>query len=181
MTDTSPVLPDLSRRSLLKVGVLGSAFLATAGIAASLSGCSSERPATGMQTLRESDLPFLRALIPVVLTGAVPAGQMPAAVDKTLSSLDYSLGHLSPELLKMTQQLFDAMAMVATRGPMTRVWGSWENASPADVHGFLERWRDSSLGLLKMGYASLLQLVLMAWYGNPESWEHCGYPGAPSI
>ena len=30
-----------------------------------------------------------------------------------------------------------------------------------------------------MGHASLLQLILMAWYARPLSWAHCGYPGPP--
>ncbi|CAD5106046.1 twin-arginine translocation pathway signal protein [Zestomonas carbonaria] len=181
MTDTTLDAPGLSRRNLLKVGLLGSAFLATAGVAASLSGCSADTPASGMRALRQSDLPFLRALVPAMLAGAVPAASLPQAVDKTIAGLDYSLDHLSPEMLKLTLQLFDVLALPVTRGPLTGIWGSWEKASAEDVRAFLERWQNSSLSLLKMGHSSLLQLVMMAWYGNPESWAHCGYPGPPSI
>ncbi len=77
MTDTTLPGAGLSRRGLLKVGLFGSAFLATAGVTASLSGCSASVPASGLATLRSSDLPFLRALIPVVLAGAVKAEAMP--------------------------------------------------------------------------------------------------------
>ena len=73
MTDTSLSAPGLSRRGVLKIGLLGGAFLATAGVTATLSGCSDSAPAGGMKALRASDLPFLRALIPVMLTGAVAA------------------------------------------------------------------------------------------------------------
>lgn len=181
MHDTSIDSPQLSRRSLLKVGLLGSAFLATAGLTASLSGCSASTPLAGFAVIRESDLPFLQALIPVMLEGAVAPQQMPQALAGTLESLDYSLNHLSPEMLKLTVQLFDVLAMPVTRGPLTGVWGSWENASAADVRAFLERWQNSSIGLLKMGHASLLQLVMMSWYGRAESWAHCGYPGPITI
>ena len=78
MTDTTLPGAGLSRRGLLKVGLLGSAFLATAGVTASLSGCSASVPASGLATLRSSDLPFLRALILVVLAGAVLCGYAPA-------------------------------------------------------------------------------------------------------
>jgi hypothetical protein len=77
--------------------------------------------------------------------------------------------------------LFDVLALGLTRGPLTGVWGSWENASATDVRSFLNRWQNSSLGLLKMGHASILQLVMLAWYAQPESWAHCGYPGPPNI
>lgn len=181
MHDTSVDSPQLSRRSLLKVGLLGSAFLATAGLTATLSGCSASTPLAGFAVIRESDLTFLHALIPVLLEGAVAPEKVPQAVAGTLESLDYSLNHLSPELRGLTVQLFDVLALPITRGPLTGVWGSWENASEAEVRAFLERWQNSSIGLLKMGHASLLQLVMMSWYGRAESWPHCGYPGPPTV
>jgi len=179
MSDIANAAPQLSRRGLLKVGLLGGAFLASAGVTASLSGCSAATPASGFQVLRSSDLPSLRALIPVLLEGAVAAEAMPAAVDATLQGIDHNLQYLSPELLKLTQQLFDVLAMAVTRGPLTGIWGSWENASRADVQQFLTRWEHSSLNLLRMGHASLLQVVLMSWYARPQSWAHCGYSGPP--
>ncbi|MFP6848395.1 MAG: twin-arginine translocation pathway signal protein [Pseudomonas sp.] len=181
MHNTTFEVASLSRRRLLKVGLLGSALLGTAGLTATLSGCSADTPKVGLKVIRESDLPFLQALIPVMLAGAVPPAQMPQAISATLENLDYSLSHLSPELLKLTVQLFDVLALPITRGPLTGVWGSWQNASAADVQAFLKRWQNSSIGLLKMGHASLLQLVMMSWYSRAESWAHCGYPGPPTV
>lgn len=180
MSDTSLATAQLSRRGLLKVGLFGTALLATAGVTATLSGCSSTTPASGYAVLRASDLPFLRALIPVVLEGAVAADAMAATIEATLKGMDRSLHSVSPELLKLTQQLFDVLGMAVSRGPLTGIWGGWDNASPADVQHFLERWQDSSLSLLRMGHASLLQMVQMAWYAQPASWGHCGYPGPPA-
>ncbi|MDO9331226.1 MAG: twin-arginine translocation pathway signal protein [Pseudomonas sp.] len=173
--------PALSRRGLLKFSLAASAFLATAGLGASLSGCSSSIPANGFATLRSGDLLFLRALVPVMLEGAVAAEKMPAAVDGTLKTLDNGLNHLSPEMLKLTRQLFDVLGMAVTRGPLTGIWGSWENASADEIRHFLDRWENSSLNLLRMGHSSLLQLVMMAWYSRAESWVHCGYPGPPAV
>jgi hypothetical protein len=181
MIDTSAERSSLSRRNLLKIGLLGSALLTTAGLTATLSGCSASVPQAGFAVIRASDLPFLQTLIPVMLEGAVPADAMPQAVAGTLESLDYNLNHLSPEMRGLTVQLFDVLALPITRGPLTGIWGSWNNASADEVRHFLKRWQNSSLGLLKMGHASLLQLVMMSWYGRPESWAHCGYPGPPTV
>jgi hypothetical protein len=178
---TEPDSVQLSRRSLLKVGLLGSALLGTAGLTATLSGCSSDAPKAGYAVLRESDLPFLTALIPVVLAGTVTPQKMQNAVSTTLKHLDYSLNHLSPEMLKLTVQLFDVLAMPITRGPLTGIWGSWQKASADDVSHFLKRWQNSSISLFKMGHSSILQLVLMSWYNNADAWAHCGYPGPPKI
>jgi hypothetical protein len=178
-TPTAP--PQLSRRNLLKIGLFGSTLLAGAGLTATLSGCSTGTPHAGFAVIRETDLAFLQALIPVMLAGALPAAEMDQAVAGTLESLDYSLAHLSPAMLKLTQQLFDVLALPLTRGPLTGVWGSWEDASNAQMQRFLKRWQNSSFDLLRMGHASLLQLVMMAWYSRAESWAHCGYPGPPTV
>jgi hypothetical protein len=181
MIATPATATQLSRRNLLKVGLFGSTLLAGAGLTATLSGCSANTPHAGFAVIRETDLPFLQALIPVMLTGALPAAKMDQALAGTLESLDYSLAHLSPELLKLTLQQFDVLALPLTRGPLTGVWGSWEGASTGQIQRFLERWQNSSLDLLRMGHACLLQLVMMAWYSRAESWAHCGYPGPPTV
>lgn len=177
LTDT----PALSRRGLLKFSLGASAFLATVGLGASLSGCSPSQPASGLAALRDSDLPFLRAVIPVMLDGAVTAEKISNAADATLHSLDTGLAHLSPSMLKLTRQLFDVLTLGITRGPLTGVWGSWENASADDIRQFLDRWENSSLDLLQQGHSSLLQMVMMAWYSRAEAWAHCGYPGPPTV
>ncbi|KHK65107.1 hypothetical protein [Pseudomonas frederiksbergensis] len=177
LTDT----PTLSRRGLLQLSFGASAFLVTVGLGASLSGCSSGEPARGLAALRDSDLPFLRAVIPAMLDGATTAGTRLVATDATLQSLDRGLAHLSPAMLKLTRQLFDVLTLGVTRGPLTGIWGAWENASADDIRQFLSRWENSSLSLLRQGHGSLLQMVMMAWYSRPESWAHCGYPGPPLI
>ncbi|ABZ01056.1 TPA: twin-arginine translocation pathway signal protein [Pseudomonas putida] len=161
----------MQRRDLLRLSLGASAFLASA----SLIGCSAQTAATGYQALRDDDLPLLRALIPVVLAGAQ------ATETLVLRSLDHKLAALSPEMLKLTRQLFDVLSLPLTRGPLTGIWGSWGQADPRQVTAFLQRWQDSSLNLLRMGHASLLQLLQMAWYERPESWAACGYPGPPKI
>ncbi|EKT4481732.1 twin-arginine translocation pathway signal protein [Pseudomonas putida] len=161
----------MHRRDFMRFSFGASAFLA----GASLVGCSAQTAATGYQVLRDDDLPLLRALIPVVLAGTQ------VAEIAVLRSLDHKLAALSPEMLKLTRQLLDVLSLPLTRGPLTGVWGAWEQASPAQVTAFLQRWQDSSMNLLRMGHASLLQLLQMAWYERPESWAACGYPGPPKI
>ncbi len=169
-----------TRRDLLKVGLFGSAALAGAGLLGSLSGCSAERAASGFEMLRDSDLPMLRRLIPVVLEGATPISDT-AHVVGTLASLDQGLAHLPPALSKQVQQLFDLLSLSLTRGPLTGIWGGWEQAKDSEIQAFLQRWQNSSLALLRQGHASLLQMILMAWYASPAAWAHCGYPGPPKV
>lgn len=171
MTTRLPEAAALNRRGLLKFSLGATLFLG----GTSLVGCSAETPANGFRILRDADLPMLRAVTPVVLAGTE------APVDAVLTRLDEALTSLSPEMLKLTRQLFDVLALPFTRGPLTGIWGSWEQASAQHIEAFLQRWSDSSLNLLRQGHASLLQLLLMAWYSLPASWGACGYPGPPKI
>jgi hypothetical protein len=170
-----------SRRGLLRVGLFGSLALGSAGLLGSLSGCSAEHSADGFVQLRQSDLPLLQRLAPVMLAGAVPASDIPAAVRGALAGLDQGLAHLPPAVLRQVQQLFDLLSLPLTRGPLTGIWCSWDQAQDAEIHAFLQRWENSSIALLRQGHASLQQMLLMAWYGRRESWAHCGYPGPPAI
>jgi len=178
-TPTSPHA--LSRRGLLKIGLLGSVALAGAGLLGSIAGCSAERAAPGLAVLRDSDLPMLQRLTALLLDGAVAPQDMPKAVQGTLASLDQGLAYLSPAVSKQVSQLFDLLSLPVTRGPLTGIWGGWEQAQDSEMRAFLQRWENSPIALLRQGHASLLQMVLMAWYGREESWEHCGYPGPPAI
>ena len=178
---TTLTAPALSRRSLLKIGVLGGAVLATAGVTVALVDRFASAPAQGHLALRPADLPILAALVPVMLEGAVEPTRLSDAARNTIQGLDHQLAHLSPEMLKLTRQMLDVLALPVTRGPLTGIWGGWESASPEAVRHFLARWENSALALLRMGHASLLQLVMMAWYAQPESWAHCGYPGPPTV
>jgi hypothetical protein len=181
MNRSLPETVGLSRRNVLKVGVCAGVFLSTVGLAASLSGCSASSPASDFNVLRDSDLPFLHALIPVMLEGSLGPVSVSSAMTSTLKSIDATLSALSPEVLKLTQQLFDVLALPIIRAPLTGIWGRWDNASPEQIKAFLDRWDNSSLSLLRMGHNALQQLVMMAWYSRPQSWAQCGYPGPPTV
>lgn len=158
----------MHRRDLLRFSFGATLMLGSA----SLLGCTASAPASGYRVLRDNDLPLLRAVIPAIVEGDLEA---------ILVQLDTNLGALSPAMLGLTRQLFDVLTMPFTRGPLTGVWGAWEYADPSRVQAFLLRWQDSSLDLLRQGYCSLLQLVLMAWYSLPAAWPSCGYPGPPRL
>lgn len=171
--------PPLSRRSLLKLGLGASAMLATAGFTATLSGCSSDAPASGFQVLRDSDIPLLTAVMSA-LVGPHPA-RNETNLKAAVAQLDTTLSWTSPRVQKQVTDLFGLLSMGLTRGPLTGIWGSWDNATDAEVQAFLQRWRDSRLEMLRQGHSALNQLLQMAWYALPVSWDAAGYPGPPII
>ncbi|GGE36561.1 hypothetical protein GCM10007421_08010 [Halopseudomonas oceani] len=173
--------PDLDRRSLLKLGLGASVMLSTAGLTATLSGCSSAGPASNLAVLRESDLPLLAALFPAAV-GPHPAfSENSNAIELAIAQLDHSLHYSSPFVQSEVLNLLGMLSMPLTRGPLTGIWGDLAKASPAQLEAFLLRWRDSRFDMLRKGHKSLLQLLHMAWYATPQSWAAVGYPGPPII
>lgn len=169
----------LNRRHLLKLGVGASIALSTAGLVATMSGCTPDKPDAGMQVLRSVDLPVLAALYPAMV-GPHPTLD-DAAIQASIRQLDMSLAHTSEQTQKDVLQLLGLLSFAPIRGPLTGIWGNLQQASPAQIDAFLLRWRDSRLDMLRLGYQALSQLLLMSWYTLPQSWEIAGYPGPPVI
>lgn len=182
MRNTPPDTVDAGRRSLLQAGVFGSVALATAGVAATLSGCGGHNApaASGYQFLRDADLPLMHALIPAVLGSQLPAAgaERDRLLDDLLQRIDLSGHRLGPPAQKQVRQLFDLLNLRASRWALTGV-GSWEEATPQQMQHFLERWRTSSFALLNAGYKVLVKLVAGSFYGTPAGWAAANYPGPP--
>lgn len=177
MEQPSPVsVRDFSRRQFLRVGLFGSLALSLVSSAALLTGCSSPPAARGFRLLRETDLKVLRALLPVVLAGALPADKTAAsAVEETLHTLDNFLFTTSPGIHKQLAQLFDLLSMPATRYTVVGLRQDWGVASAADIQAFLQRWSHSRVQMLRAGHVGLTQMITMSWYLQPRSWAAIGY------
>jgi len=145
---------------------------------ATLSGCTSGAPATGMKVLRPEDVELLRALIPAVMKGKITPDDS-AAIDQTLESFDTLMDDLSDLVIEGVQQAFDVLSFGPTRALTTGQWASWSKASLEDAESALGRLRDSRIGLLNAIYAAMIRLIVSAWYLIPENAATAGYPGPP--
>ncbi len=152
-----------SRRRFLQVGVAGTVVLATAGYLA--------RPRGDVIT----------ALVPVVLAGSLP--QDPAgrarAIAETAAAFHRAVAGLTPAVQAEVAQLLALLRFMPTRLAFTGIASPIDEAAPAEVAAFLQRWRASRFDLLRASYQALTQLTQAAWYDNPSSWQAIGYPGPP--
>lgn len=103
------------------------------------------------------------------------------AIASAIEQLDDTLAHSSAAVQKDVLELLGLLSFPVTRGPLTRIWGSWDEASAEQLNSFVQRWRDSRLTMLRLGHQALSQLLLMSWYAQPLAWEAAGYPGPPVI
>lgn len=152
-----------TRRRFLQVGVAGAAVLATAGYLA--------RP--------RGDV--IAALVPVVLAGSLPreAAARARAVAEIAAAFHRAVAGLTPAVQAEVAQLLGLLRFMPTRLAFTGIASPLDEAAPADMAAFLERWRTSRFDLLRASYQALTQLIQAAWYDNPSSWQAIGYPGPP--
>jgi hypothetical protein len=170
----------ISRRTFITTGILGAAALATAHW---LRGPHAPAGDASLRVLDADAQAIMGALVPVLLAGALPvaADARTQAVAATVRGIDMAITGLSPSAQDELRQLFALLALPPARLAIARVSEPWDRASEADVRACLDRFRGSSLTLLRSAYAALHQLTFAAWYGNPASWARIGYPGPPEL
>lgn len=173
-------IPMISRRTFLAAGALG----ATALVAARWLRAPHAPPGdASLSTLDADAQAILRAVIPVMLDGALPeeVEARRAAIADALRGIDAAVAGLPPSVQEELRQLFALLALPPARLALARVSTPWDQASTMEVRAFLDRFRGSSLMLLRSAYGALHELTFAAWYGNDASWPRIGYPGPPSL
>jgi len=130
-----------------------------------------------------SERTIIAALVPAILAGVLPeAGEARRkAIVQTVEGVGVAIGGLSAAAQKELAELFTLLSIAPARVLLAGLWPRWEDASPAEIAAFLQGWRMSRLELLRSAYAALHDLVLGAWYGNPDAWGDIGYPGPPEM
>ena len=179
-----PNLTVITRRTFLVAGIAGGAALAAAYWLRDRRG-HRPVPATGtpLAGLDPDAHAVMAAIVPVLLDGGLPSDPpaRAAAVEETLAAVALAISDLPPAGQHELSQLFALLAFAPARIALARVNSPWADAPPAEVAGFLDRWRDSGWKLQRAAYDALHQLVFAAWYGNPRSWPRIGYAGPPAL
>ena len=152
----------------------GAAALSTMSAGATLAGCTSSGPASGLKQLRPEDVELIRALTPAVMKGKIASGDS-AAIDQVIQSYDTLLDDLSAPVVAGLRQAFDVLSFGPTRGLTTGQWSAWRKASLEDAESALTRLRESSIELLNAIYAAMIRLIISAYYLTPEHAAAVGF------
>jgi hypothetical protein len=165
----------LSRRTFIFVGAAGAAALVVARLL--------PRASPPASALDGDATAIMAALAPVMLAGALPSvpTERDDALRETLSGVNVAVAGLSPRQQRELDDLFALLTLAPSRWSLARMTASWQDASRDDVERFLDRLRESRIGVLRAAYDALHQLVMAAWYGNPRAWPAIGYPGPPDL
>ena len=162
--------------------MIGGAALAAAGLFYSR-GLKEAPVAAVSPGLTLENRPVIAAIVPAILAGALPASgeARSKAIKQTVEGVGIAIAGLSAASQKELEELFTLLGIAPARMLLAGVWPRWEEASPAQIAEFLQGWRKSRLELLRSAYAALHDLVLGAWYGNPDTWAAIDYPGPPEM
>lgn len=181
-----PSVSMMTRRALLKWGLIGGAGLATGCV--SLDGAADEDPLFVDKEypygfLAEEDRIIIAAIAPVMLAGALPSDpeELNVRLREIVRGVDYATGLLTDAVRAELRELFGVLGSTMGRIVVAGVWSHWAKVKPAEVAKFLDNWRNAYLDLLRLGYQGLHELIMASWYGNPASWDAIGYPGPPQV
>ncbi|MEO6565436.1 MAG: twin-arginine translocation signal domain-containing protein [Casimicrobiaceae bacterium] len=169
-----------NRRTFIAAGAVGAGALAIAGW---WKDAPPANPPGIVPPLGADGEDILRAVVPVMLSGALPAelSARAMAIDATMAALADAIGGLPAAAQAELAQLFALLSLPPVRLAVARLDAPWAQAEPAQVRACLDRFRDSPLILLRAAYDGLHQLIFAAWYGNPRAWSAIGYPGPPAL
>ena len=165
-----------SRRSFLKIGVLGAITLAAGGAIYRVA----NPPQPGRFILDGDARSVLTAVIPSVVGGMMLPSEPKARADAISGCVERVNGAILGLPLatqKEVQDLFGLLALGPARRFLAGVPDSWNTASQQQIDAFLQSWRTHRIAMLQTAYAAIHDLVLGAWYASPDNWAAIGYPG----
>jgi hypothetical protein len=176
-----PAPASLSRRSLIKRGLLGGALLAAggAGFLALRSGAPVRVPADGLLVFSPAQFAVLDAVARRMVRPrpgwpTVDEVGVARAADRIAARVEPSAQKELRQLLGLFENGLAGFLFGGRTRPFTRLDG-------AEQDTVLAEWRDSRVSVRRTGYAALRTLVLAGYYQSPSIWPAVGYGGPPGI
>jgi hypothetical protein len=171
---------DVTRRSLLKKGLLGGVLLAGGGALALWSrGTVMVAPKTKLSVFSEAEF----SVIVAIADRIVPAGgEFPSPREvQVAEKVDANVATLHPAVQKELKQGVGLFEGALPGFLFDQRIAPFTQLDPAGQDRALEAWRDSSLAIRRSLFMVFKALTAGAYYGSPEVYEAMGYPGPPEV
>jgi len=171
---------ELSRRSLLKRGLLGGSLLALGGMGflALRGGRAVPLPPEGLRVFSPREYAVLDAVARRLVR---PRKGWP-----TVDELGVALAadRIAERTEKSAQKELKQLLGLFENGLAGFLFGGWTRPFTGldgeEQDRVLAQWRDSSLAIRRTGFSALRTLVLAGYYKSPRVWPAVGYPGLPA-
>lgn len=168
---------NLSRRSLLGLGIAGSILLACGGLA--LRGTRLRKPEEPLRFLGETEFSVLAALADRVNPGGdgFPAAhelRVAEKIDAVLADAHPGIGMEIQQALLLLENALAALVFDGRYDTFT--------ASPPELQDQIwADWAASSIETRRTVYKALNALCTATYWSDPVLWEGVGYPGPPDV
>ena len=172
--------PMLTRRQLVRRGVVGTILFAAAGATAAFWWPTRRRrPRPGLRVLDEAEASILSA---VAATGLAiePGAPGPSEVD-VVGRVDALLARSPAAVQREFARLLHLFENGATGLITATGWTSFTAAGPASQEARLRAWETSRIAVFRTGFQAMKRLCAACYYSSPASWAAVGYPGPPDI
>lgn len=168
-----------TRRTVLTYGLVGTAVLVCGGVGLGLRQGVMHRPHAPLRALE----PRAFSVLVAVAARVAPGGpSFPTAGDvDVVGKVDALLARMHPGITWEINQLLKAFDNALSSAMFGHGITPFTALEPEQQDEVLEAWRTSSLWVRRLGYKVVRDLVVNAYYGSPEVYEACGYPGPPDF
>ncbi len=169
----------MQRRSLLRLGLVSGAVLALGGGAAALL----VEPGLRQDRLTAGAGEVLRAVGSAILDGSLPSDQRERALalDGLRERTEALIAALPPHAQAELSQLLALLASAPGRRWFAGLAADWPQARVPELRDALEQLRRSRLSLKRQAYHALHDITTGAYFSEPATWRHLGYPGPLAI
>ncbi|HET7453716.1 MAG TPA: gluconate 2-dehydrogenase subunit 3 family protein [Thermoanaerobaculia bacterium] len=176
---TSPA-PILTRRDLLRRGILGTLLFGAAGATAAFWWPTRRRrPRPGLRVFDEREASILAAVAETIL--AIEPGAPTADEVDVVGRVDALLARSPAAVQRELARLLRLFENGATGLLTVTGWTSFTAAGPARREARLRAWQTSRIAVFRTGFQAMKRLCGAAYYSAPKSWPAVGYPGPPEV
>lgn len=169
----------MQRRTLLKLGLVsGAALTLLAGTAVLL-----HEPAWRDGRLTNTGYRVLSALARAILDGWLPGDIAAQQVELAshLNRVNETLRAMPRATQSELAQLLALLASTPGRLALVGLVVDWPEADVAQIQAALQGMRASRVGLRQQAYHALRDLTHAAYFSDPATWAHLGYPGPSTV
>ncbi|HWC65807.1 MAG TPA: gluconate 2-dehydrogenase subunit 3 family protein [Thermoanaerobaculia bacterium] len=176
----APGTPVMTRRDLIRRGIVGTFLLAAAGATAAFWWPTRRRkPRPGLRLFDEREASILAAVAETVLA-IEPAAPSPEDVD-VVGRVDALLARSPAAVGREFARLLHVFEN-GTTGLLTATgWTSFTASGPASREARLRAWETSRIALFRTGFQAMKRLCGACYYSSPLTWAAIGYPGPPDV
>ena len=167
----------VSRRTILKYGLGGTAVLALGGIGLSLRETRLLQPQVALQVLSEQEYSILSAVADTILPGT---DGFPSAREAQIAErIDDALVACHPGVQKEFKQVLSLLESAVAGFILGARTSPFSTLPEAQRWQVLDSWRSARVRLFRTAFKALHGLVTASYYSLPSVHAQIGYPGVP--